>query len=172
MQGTWVQSLVREDPMCHRTTKPVHHNYWSPLALEPTCCNSWSQHVGEPVVCNKKPPQWEAKAPQLERNPHLQLEKARTQQRGPRATPNKNNLKKFLTIVSVYENAKKLDLSYTVEIFNGAVTLENNLAIPSNTKLTLTWPSKSTHGHLQTRTWMSTAVLFVIAPDPKQSMCF
>ena len=99
MQGTWVQSLVREDPMCHRTTKPVHHNYWSPLALEPTCCNSWSQHVGEPVVCNKKPPQWEAKAPQLERNPHLQLEKARTQQRGPRATPNKNNLKKFLTIV-------------------------------------------------------------------------
>ena len=27
MQGTWVQSLVREDPTCHRATKPLCHNY-------------------------------------------------------------------------------------------------------------------------------------------------
>ena len=27
MQETWVQSLVWEDPMCHRTTKPQYHNY-------------------------------------------------------------------------------------------------------------------------------------------------
>ena len=27
MQGTRVQSLVREDPACRRATKPVHHNY-------------------------------------------------------------------------------------------------------------------------------------------------
>ena len=27
MQGTWVQSLVREDPTCHGATKPVRHNY-------------------------------------------------------------------------------------------------------------------------------------------------
>ena len=27
MQGTRVQALVREDPTCRRTTKPVHHNY-------------------------------------------------------------------------------------------------------------------------------------------------
>ena len=33
---------------------------------------------------------------------------------------------------------KELDLSYTVEIFNGPVTLENSLAMSSNTKLTLT----------------------------------
>ena len=26
MQGTGVQSLVWEDPMCRGTTKPVHHN--------------------------------------------------------------------------------------------------------------------------------------------------
>ena len=26
-QGTQVQSLVREDPTCHRVTKPVRHNY-------------------------------------------------------------------------------------------------------------------------------------------------
>ena len=27
MQGTGVRALVREDPTCHRATKPVHHNY-------------------------------------------------------------------------------------------------------------------------------------------------
>ena len=27
MQGTWVRSLVREDPTCCGTTKPVRHNY-------------------------------------------------------------------------------------------------------------------------------------------------
>ena len=27
--GTWVQSLVQEDPTCHGATKLVHHNYWS-----------------------------------------------------------------------------------------------------------------------------------------------
>ena len=27
MQGTWVWSLVREDPTCCRATKPVHHSW-------------------------------------------------------------------------------------------------------------------------------------------------
>ena len=27
MQGTWVRSLVREDPTCRGAMKPVHHNY-------------------------------------------------------------------------------------------------------------------------------------------------
>ena len=27
MQGTQVQSLVGEDPTCHRATKPMCHNY-------------------------------------------------------------------------------------------------------------------------------------------------
>ena len=27
MQGTRVRALVREDPICHRSTKPVRHNY-------------------------------------------------------------------------------------------------------------------------------------------------
>ena len=27
MQGTQVRSLVREDPTCHRATKPTSHNY-------------------------------------------------------------------------------------------------------------------------------------------------
>ena len=27
MQGTWVRTLLWEDPTCHGATKPVHHNY-------------------------------------------------------------------------------------------------------------------------------------------------
>ena len=41
MQGTWVRSLVQEDPTCHGATKPVRHNYWA-CALEPTSHNSWA----------------------------------------------------------------------------------------------------------------------------------
>ena len=43
MQGTQVQSLVREDPTFHVATKPVHHNY-GPCALEPASHNYWA-HV-------------------------------------------------------------------------------------------------------------------------------
>ena len=60
MQGTQVQALVREDPTCHRATKPVCHNYWA-CVLEPTSHNYWA-HVPqllkstclEPVLCNKR----------------------------------------------------------------------------------------------------------------------
>ena len=44
MQGTWVQALVREDPTCSGTTKPVRHNYWA-CALEPTIHNCWSSRI-------------------------------------------------------------------------------------------------------------------------------
>ena len=52
MQGTWVRTLVREDPTCHRATKPMRHNYWActrarkPQLLKPT-------HL-EPMFCNKR----------------------------------------------------------------------------------------------------------------------
>ena len=37
MQGTWVQSLGREDPTCCGATKPVRHNYCvrAPQLLRP-----------------------------------------------------------------------------------------------------------------------------------------
>ena len=41
MQGTRVRALVREDPTCHGTTKPMHHNYWA-CALEPASHNYWA----------------------------------------------------------------------------------------------------------------------------------
>ena len=83
MQGTRVPSLLQEDPMCCRTTKPVRHNGWV-CALEPRsrCC--WSLPALEPVLCSKrslcseKPPQ------QLEGGRcSPQLEKAHVQQRTP-----------------------------------------------------------------------------------------
>ena len=45
IQGTLVESLVREDPTCHGATKTVHHNICacaqSPqaTATEPMCCS-------------------------------------------------------------------------------------------------------------------------------------
>ena len=70
MQGTRVRALVQEDPTCRGATKPVHHDYWA-CALEPVSHNYWA-HVPqllkpahlEPMLHNKKPPQWEACAPQ------------------------------------------------------------------------------------------------------------
>ena len=48
MQGTWVQSLVQENPTCDGATKPMHGNYWSPSTLEPVLHNKRSHR-------NKKP---------------------------------------------------------------------------------------------------------------------
>ena len=38
VQGTWVQSLVWEDPTCCGAAKPPHHNYRA-QALGPASCN-------------------------------------------------------------------------------------------------------------------------------------
>ena len=89
MQGTWVPALVWEDPTCRGATKPVCHNYWA-CTLEPASHNYWVHMPQllkparlEPVLCNEKPPQWEARSPQLE--------KACAQQRRPEAAKNKIN---------------------------------------------------------------------------------
>ena len=42
MQGTRVQTLVREDPTCRGATKPTCHNYWA-RALEPASHNYWAR---------------------------------------------------------------------------------------------------------------------------------
>ena len=59
MQGTQVQSLVRENPTCRRATKPVCHNYWSPSATT-TETHAPRAHA----LQQEKPPQREAHAPQ------------------------------------------------------------------------------------------------------------
>ena len=55
MQGTPVPSLVQDDSMCCRATKPVKHNFWSRQALE---------------LQQEKPVQSEARTPQLRKTVH------------------------------------------------------------------------------------------------------
>ena len=55
MQGTQVQSLVQEDPMCLRATKPE-------------CHNSWAYMPRAHALQQEKPPQWEAHTPQHQHN--------------------------------------------------------------------------------------------------------
>ena len=57
VQGTWVQSLVWEDPTRCQETRPVYHNYWAPRPRA---------HAPQ----HNKPLQWEAQALQLESSPH------------------------------------------------------------------------------------------------------
>ena len=73
MQGTWVQTLVREDPARRRATKPMHHNYWA-CALEPAYHNYWA-HV--PQLLSPRATTTEARAPraralQQEKPPQLE----------------------------------------------------------------------------------------------------
>ena len=63
MQGTRIQSLVREDTTCHRSAKPMCHNYWA-CALEPERHNYWAQARRARAPLQEKPLQWEAHAPQ------------------------------------------------------------------------------------------------------------
>ena len=94
MQGTWVQSLVQEDPTCHRATKPMCHNYWA--CILKTASHSYWSHMPqllkpmhlEPVLCNKRSYHNE-KHTQQQRVAPGQLEKAHVQQQRPNAAKNK-----------------------------------------------------------------------------------
>ena len=76
MQRTQVRSLFQEDSTGHRTTKPVHHNYWANTQelLKP----------GHSTACalqQQKLPQWKARALKLESSLcSPQLQKAHVQQ--------------------------------------------------------------------------------------------
>ena len=61
MQGTWVWSLVQEDPTCHGATKPVRHSYWArvlqllkPECPEPVLHNKRSHGCEKTVQCNEE----------------------------------------------------------------------------------------------------------------------
>ena len=73
MQGTWVRSLVQEDPMCRKATVPARHNCWAHVP------QLWKLSYSSACALQpEEPAQWEARAPQLESSPcSLQLEKAR-----------------------------------------------------------------------------------------------
>ena len=55
MEGTQLQSLLQEDPMCCRATEPMSHNDWA-CALEPMRCSKRRHHSEKPVHCNQRSP--------------------------------------------------------------------------------------------------------------------
>ena len=68
MQETQVWSLIRENPTCCGTTKPILHNYWV-CALETRRYNYWTcAATTEACALREKPPQWKAVARQLEKS--------------------------------------------------------------------------------------------------------
>ena len=82
MQGTQAQSLVQE------LRRHVLWSHWShaPQHLSSHAATSEPIHPGDHALHQEKPPQWEARALQLESSPcSSQLEKARAQKRRPSA---------------------------------------------------------------------------------------
>ena len=86
MQGTRVQALVREDPTCHRATKPVRHNYWACepqlLSLHATTTEAQvptAHALQQREVTTMRSPRTATKSSPCS----PQLEKARAQQRRP-----------------------------------------------------------------------------------------
>ena len=98
MQGTWVRSLVREDPTCHGATKPMRHNYWA-CALEPESHNYWSPHSTTTEACapracalhaTREATAIRSLCTATKSSPHLpQLEKVIAQQQRPDRAKNK-----------------------------------------------------------------------------------
>ena len=88
MQETGVQCPIGEDPTGSRATKPTRHNYWT-CALEPGSGTYWAHATKSCALQQEKPPQWEARALQLEGGPRsLQLEKKPEQQQRPSTAKN------------------------------------------------------------------------------------
>ena len=89
MQGTWVQSLVWENPTCHEATKPVRGNYWAGLwspraaTTEGLQARAYALPTSEVTAGRSL---WTATR---EQPCSLQLEEAYVQQQKPRAAKNK-----------------------------------------------------------------------------------
>ena len=65
IQGTWVQSLVWDDPTCHVTTKPRRHNYWAWAPRVPALQAREATTMRSPCTSMKRNPC----SPQLEKSP-------------------------------------------------------------------------------------------------------
>ena len=72
VQGTWVQSLVLEDPTHPGATKPVCRYYWGWRALEHVLCNKRSHHDEKPPFTTTR------KSPRAERKTQYNLKKKKS----------------------------------------------------------------------------------------------
>ena len=68
MQGTWVRSLVREDPTCCGATKPVCPRARVPQLLSPHAATTEASMPTAHAPQQEKPPQQEVLTPQARRN--------------------------------------------------------------------------------------------------------
>ena len=106
MQGTWVRALIREDPICRRTTKPMHHNYWA-WALEPVSHNYWAcepqllKPTGlQPVLRNKRSPAMRSLLTATKSSPRSsQLEKATKTQSSQKKKNIRYNILQFCLFI-------------------------------------------------------------------------
>ena len=86
MQGTQVQSLVREDAISHRENKPMDHNYWAcvlgaggPQLLSPRTTPT-EAYRPRARAAQEEPLQWEARTAMKSNPCSPQIEKAHMQQ--------------------------------------------------------------------------------------------
>ena len=155
MQGTWVWSLVLEDPTGHRATKQVCHNSWCPCTKESMLHNKRSQ--------------WEAHT--------LQLKKARTQWQRPRANHKKISVWRFTRNESPCQGAWQSQIR---ELRDHQPSWSNHLPDPTCYWGQLVWNSSNGHP-----VWTCWNCLPLIQPDllshkkahfsrsllPKQLLC-
>ena len=122
MQGTWVPSLIREDPTCRGATKPVRHNYWA-CALEPASHNYWAHTLQLPKPTRLKPELRNKRSHRDEKSTHGNKEKpppaatreslcaaTKTQRSAPPPKKKENNLKKkkVLTYATTWMNLESI----------------------------------------------------------------
>ena len=63
VQGTWIPSLLQEDPTCQRAAEPMHRNYRSLDTLEPLLCNKRSRLTADreqPLLSATRESPWAA----------------------------------------------------------------------------------------------------------------
>ena len=88
MQGTQVQPLVQKDPICHRATNPMCHNYWATTKEAPASRNPHTTVKNSP--CSPR------------------LEKACAQQQRPSTTKNKYINKVILKNTEILYSKRKV----------------------------------------------------------------
>ena len=134
MEGTWVLSLVQEDPTYCRATKLVHPNYWA-CTLEPMSHNYWTHmpqllkpvHLRSPCSSKRKATAMRPHAP-----PHLESSPTLASTRKePVQQPRPNTAKIFFLNCCTPETNTSL-----------LITLSLSLSLVAKSHPTLLWPHR------------------------------
>ena len=118
-QGTRVWALVREDPTCRRSTKPVSHNYWAcvPQLLKPTHLETMLRNKRS--HCNEKPAHRNYREPTRSKEDPTQpkIKKTKQNQKQKKTTcwnlyeiPRKGKSRKFISGIGKWPQMGKRNL--------------------------------------------------------------